>query len=81
MLITPCLFPVVPEMNKMVIKGLPDAAEVGTRCEITCEINRFRPESKNMYWFLNGKMINVKVTKSVNNDGKTFKHRIKLIYV
>ena len=64
----------------MIISGLSDSVEANTKVDLTCTINRIRPEAAEMFWLINGKKI-VGIMDSVQNgDGTTFKHSITLNY-
>ena len=64
----------------MMIIGLPDAIAVNTELELSCTVNRIKPEAAEMYWIINGKHISGNLFYDRNTDGKTFRQRLKLNY-
>ena len=64
----------------MHIKGIPEAVKIDTEAELTCTVNRVKPEAKDIYWFINGQRIEAASSKTKNKDGKTFRYDLRLNY-
>ena len=60
---------VVPQQNDLSLEGITDEiVKVGTLLQLTCVINRIKPEAAEMYWMVNGRKENGAITSTTNGD-------------
>ena len=71
---------VAPGKDDIDILGLPDAVESGTNVELTCIVQRIKPQASDMYWILNGRRLSFTDIEAKRNKDKTHKQFIKLNY-
>ena len=61
---------VVPTKKDVSLTGMPEEVEPGTEVELTCSVNRIKPEVLKMVWNTTiGQRQDEKVTKVQNKDG------------
>ena len=58
-------------MEEVNITSEPQLIKPGLKTNLTCIVNRVRPEPSDMYWTLNGQRYNGTISSSLNEDGVT----------
>ena len=75
------LFSVSPKPEDLILTGIPDDyVEVGVDLNLTCAINRIRPEATGMYWMIGERVQNSTDEQTNDNVDETFSHSNSLQY-
>ena len=70
---------VVPLQEDMEVSSLSEPIRDGTNVELTCTLNRVKPEAE-MFWMIDDEILNGSSSTLVNEDGNSLTQRNKLLY-
>ena len=70
-----------PQQEDLVLTGISDGhVAVGTDQYLTCTISRIKPAAAEMYWMIGERRHNGSLTRTLNDDGITWRQSNTLQY-